>query len=431
MKVAEAFEGVDRLWEELSIITVVHCVALALAIFAGLISLPRFAGPQWFGSELTSLQKTVKPFGFELSSVALIAASVYVILFQKFSAGLVRLPLFRLSYSQTGLWRAGKCFEELRQLVHWFEGYTASTALTDLEVTLQLAIAQNAKDFPEHYQELIADPLKQAEMWAKYYSGFLALALAFAVFAWRLHPTLKDFVGASGLVLSAIFARCGWEAQVEQAVKGRLRFAIDCGIISGFRRRESKVAADSQTGQRDFYAFLLEAYPPLLSENATRLYDELQLAVDLLKLPPPFLPYQTFWFLHLVRQFRPFANVGTIRLIQNQIFCQWLTDNGLEDLVGMHYALEPFRELKEMIEFPEFTANTGTLLKLLRTSTVINVSSVFFPTTFLVDTPRKYKSRLLRGNEKHGFPFNRLDFQQWLAEKEGHKVSSDPHQDAR
>ena len=147
MTIDETFEGINRLWQEISVIVVLHAVAIGLAIYAHLlptqivereiaaiISLP----------ELANLRRTLQSIGLDLPFVVGIGILVYVVLFQRFSVAAVNIPMFRLSYSEQALWRAGKCFDELRQLVHFFEGYTASPELADLEVTLGLAVAQYA-----------------------------------------------------------------------------------------------------------------------------------------------------------------------------------------------------------------------------------------------------------------------------------------------
>jgi hypothetical protein len=181
---------------------------------------------------IESVSFELQQIGLDLPFVAGAGAVVYVILFQRLSAAIGRLPVIRLSYSQPALWRAGKCFDELSQLARWFEGYTASAALDDLEVTLGLAITQNAKEFKEHYEELVERRQVRAAVWSRYYSGFCLLAfVSLILLAWLRRR--GDLLLPGGLFVAAFIARCGWEAQIEAVALKRLRFAIDCAIVSG------------------------------------------------------------------------------------------------------------------------------------------------------------------------------------------------------
>jgi hypothetical protein len=215
-------------------------LALVLAIYAHLIPMRTIS--QGIGvlsslPELANIRANLQRVGLDLPFVVGIGIAVYVVLFQRFSVAAVNIPMFRLSYSQPALWRAGKCFDELRLLVHFFEGYTASTELPDLEVTLGLATAQYAKDYKEHHRQLVDARLEAAAIWARYYSGFCLLAFAAIVFLVADHPTKGGWLLPIGLLVAALVARCGWEIQIEYAVIGRLHFANDCAIISGVNKK--------------------------------------------------------------------------------------------------------------------------------------------------------------------------------------------------
>ena len=46
------------------------------------------------------------------------------------------------------------------------------------------------------------------------------------------HPTYGSLLLPLGLLVCMLITRCCWEAQIERVVLGRLRFALDCALIS-------------------------------------------------------------------------------------------------------------------------------------------------------------------------------------------------------
>jgi len=299
-------------------IVVMHAVAIGLAIYSGLLP--------WRGilegvaaftliPELVSLQASLKRIGLDLVPVVIAATGLYVVLFQRLSAGILHIPKIRLSYSQPALWRAGKCFEELRQLVHWFKDYTASAALEDLEVTVSLAITQHIKEYEEHYTELVGAGTAAAGVCSKYYSGFLVLTISSLYFVLSAHPR-RGMIVPTGLLVAALISRCAWELQIERVVAGRLRFVIDCAIVAGLKRKENvggQIARPDQeeTEERQMAEF-------------DRMAGELKLAGELVKVTKPYLPYGQLWLIHYVRRIRLFANVGSLSFIENEPFRDWL-----------------------------------------------------------------------------------------------------------
>jgi hypothetical protein len=135
MKVDETIESVGRVWQQITTLIILHVVFLAWAILSHVISVPSVASAihnaerlgVW--PSLKAIQTSLQTIGLGLPVVAGISCVIYLVTFQRLSLILGRLPLFKLSYSQPALWRAGKCFDELRKLIHYFEGYTASPAL--------------------------------------------------------------------------------------------------------------------------------------------------------------------------------------------------------------------------------------------------------------------------------------------------------------
>jgi hypothetical protein len=120
-------------------------------------------------------------------------------------------------------------------------------------------------------------------------------------------------------------ARCGWEAQIEGAVLGRLRFATDCGILSGMKRREEAASKAKLPHVEELTSGwkLPEGRPESEDRRARHLALELKLASEFVLLPPPFLPYQHFWALHYVRALWPFKGAGCLPLMQNSVFREW------------------------------------------------------------------------------------------------------------
>src|SRR5262249_14326513 len=157
-----------RIWQEISVIVVVHTVAIGLGIYTHLIpSRVITQGVKSLASlpELSTFRENLLHIGLDLPIVVGIAIVVYVVFFQRLGASVIRIPGFTLYYSQTALWRAGKCFDELRQLGQWFGAYTASTGLDDLEVSLGLAITESAKEYDQHYEELVDSRVASAAVW--------------------------------------------------------------------------------------------------------------------------------------------------------------------------------------------------------------------------------------------------------------------------
>jgi hypothetical protein len=426
MNVNEVFDGVERLWQELSVIVVIHSVALAFAVVGGLLT--------WHGlittltssrnfTELSALRTALDRFGLELPFVVGTAVVVYVILFQKLSASLTKWPICRLSYSQIALWRAGKCFDELRQLIRWFEGYTASTALTDLEVTLELAIAQTAKDYKEHFDDLIGNPQKGAAMWSRYYTGFLLLAVVLVFLSYRLSLGPKSVLAPGALIVAAMISKCGWEAQVEHIVTGRLQFVTDCGIILGMKRREQDMEVRHRDGRANLenrvrgtsYAELQQGSPVY----SIPLEDERQLAADLMKLPPPGFPYQELWLLHILRRLLPFAKLGTLSLIRNDVFRSWLHECKVLQPRATYETAELAHlrgeALLKSFELPEFATETNRLTKLLLNRLALPISSVLFPRTLLVDDMTRYRDGSPCGEFELMTSGPRLSLNKWIS----------------
>jgi hypothetical protein len=129
----------------------------------------------------------------------------------------------------------------------------------------------------------------------------------------------------AGLLAAALMARCGWEAQIEGAVLGRLRFATDCGILSGMKRREEAASKAKLPHVEELTSGwkLPEGRPESEDRRARHLALELKLASEFVLLPPPFLPYQHFWALHYVRALWPFKGAGCLPLMQNSVFREW------------------------------------------------------------------------------------------------------------
>lgn len=235
----EIFQRAGRLWQQLSVLVVLHVFFLVLALAAGVVSF-HTAVTEVRGIEVDTVLFNLKKFQtdnleaikLDLPFVAAVLAVIYVVMFQRLSYTIGQLPLLRLSYSQTGLWRASKCFDELRQLIHRLEGFTASPSLEDLEVTLGIAIAQFRKEYSDHYEEIVNERLQMAGLWLQYYSGLCLLTLFSLGILMTLHRVPRGWVLPVGLLVAAMVTRCGWEAQIEHAVLGRLRFALNCAAIS-------------------------------------------------------------------------------------------------------------------------------------------------------------------------------------------------------
>lgn len=361
MKLDETIESVGRVWQQITILITIHLVFLACAIFSHVISVTSVANA-WRDAEtlgvwpsLKAMHTFLQTIGLGLPVVAGISCVIYLVTFQRLSLILGRLPVFALTYSQPALWRAGKCFDELRKLIHYFEGYTASPELEDLEVTLGLAIAQYNKEFKEHYDEQVESRLTKASLWSVYHSGFALLMICSAPIIF-FHP-YRSLLLPLGLLVCMLITRCCWEAQIEHVVLGRLRFAIDCALISHVQivREETnsraKAGAMNETSYERVSVFSNAAIDNYLWNGLFRfiaqddaqatqalsvLYDDLDLAVALMK-PSPGPSYRNVWVLHYARLFWPWTQPGALPFIRSDYFRAWLhgrlDDRSFEALV--------------------------------------------------------------------------------------------------
>jgi hypothetical protein len=385
MKVDETIDSINRIWLETSVIVFVHAVALGLAIAAGMISTHTLAAETRslaYTPELASFRSNLQRIGLDLPFVAGTALVAYIVIFQRFSSIVVQLPLFRTKYSQPALWRAAKCFDELLQLAKWFQGFTASLELADLEVTLNLAVTQNSKEYKEHYQELVGDRFESAALWTRYYSGFCLLAVASLFFISIDHHGLGSLLLPAGLTFAAFVARCGWESQIERAVLGRLQFAIDCGVVSGADRDKDQENAARTSSARD------AANGPRSQRDEVWEKLFLQLASELLKLPPPYLPYQHYWGLHYVRYIWPFKGVGALPMVRNELFRYWMRDSALatpDSVSLMDEEWRTIKELHEMIERPTLLPDDRLIVRLLRSRVSIRFSKLASRTVLVDD----------------------------------------------
>jgi hypothetical protein len=351
MKVDETIESVGRVWRQITILITLHLVFLAWAIFSHLISVTSVANAlsdaETLGvwPSLKTMHTSLKTIGLGLPAVAGISSVIYLVTFQRLSLILGRLPVFALTYSQPVLWRAGKCFDELRKLIHYFEGYTASPELEDLEVTLGLAIAQYNKEFKEHYDDQVESRLATATLWSVYHSGFALLVICSAPIIILFHPTYRSLLLPLGLLVCMLITRCCWEAQIEHVVLGRLRFALDCALISHVQivreetidRAKAGAAIDETSYERisvfsnaAIDNYLWNGLLGLIFQDTARetqavsvLYDDMNLAVALMK-PSPGPTYQNIWVLHYARLFLPLTQVGALPFIPSDYFRAWL-----------------------------------------------------------------------------------------------------------
>jgi hypothetical protein len=359
MKLDETLESVGRLWGQISVIVVLHAIFFALALVAGVIPTSDLAHPE----SLVQLKKLegyrtdyLEPIGLDLPLVAGLLLVIYVVMFQRLSHVIGQLPFVRLRFSQPGLWRAAKCFDELRQLIHSLEGHTASASLEDLEVTLGVVVARFQKDFPEHYDELVKGHLTTTGLWLQYYGGLWLMAICSLGLVAVPHSFPRFLILPGGLLFAAMIARCGWEAQVEHAVRGRLRFALNCTLIfneaQAWKWKEHLEAHGGRAiGSEPLITKNLEDIPSADFDNliwgnglwtneiaisgmepvrfaplrvSRLLIKDLELATNLMMLPPPCLPYQKGWMLFYVRLFWPFKSVGALPLARNEEFRTWL-----------------------------------------------------------------------------------------------------------
>jgi hypothetical protein len=423
MTVDETFENVNRLWQEISVIVLIHAVALTLAIYAGLIPFRILsAGIGTFTSlpELATFRTNLQRIGLDLPLVVVTGTIVYIVLFQRFSDLAVRVPLFRLSYSQPALWRAGKCFDELRQLVRFFEGFTASTELTDLGVTLGLAVTQYAKDFQEHHGRLVDARFASAALWSRYYAGFCFLAFASCILLAVRPFAARELILPGGLLLAALITRCGWEAQIEAAVLGRLTFAIDCAIVSGAKRDAEQPIPDTAP---DWHLARSGKRPgpndqESLQPDYKRKAVELELAAALMALPPPCLPYQRFWVLNYVRHLKPFRTIGSLPLVHNETFREWVQSTLLPGLPSPDDPRFRVRAMLDRIHWPEPVPDGRLCARLFRSSEWESIGRWLFPRLLLVDRPECYWRRP-NNLEPHDPPGSE-SWRKWLARIDNH-----------
>jgi len=353
MKVDETIESVGRVWQQITILIILHLVFLGCAIIAGLTSASAVAGAM-HGVEklgvwpsLRASHTSLQSVGLGLPVVAGIAAIIYLVTFQRLSMMLGRLPVFRLTYSQPALWKAGKCFDELRKLIHYFDDYTASQGLEDLEVTLGIAIAQYSKEFKEHYGHLVESRIAKADVWSVYHSGFGLLMICSVPILFLSHTTSRSLLLPVGLIVAMVITRCCWEAQMEHVVLGRLRFAIDCAVIFNVKeiREETVQRARSGMGIHEmsyegvtvFSRAAIDNYLwndlfGLIHSNAARetqaysvLLEDLDLAAEMMKPPPRGVQNRKLWVLHYVRKIWPLSKIGALPFIPNEHFRFWIT----------------------------------------------------------------------------------------------------------
>jgi hypothetical protein len=430
MKVDEAFEGIERLWEELSVIVVLHSLAILLALISHLLPLAIFRPLDASHAlpELQALRISLARFGADLPSVAGIVMIFYVILFQKISAFITRVPPFRLQYSAVALWRAGKYFDELRTLLHWLKDYSASPTLGDLQVAMDIVVAKNAVQYKEHYDAIVGVPMRGAAMWARYYSGFLLLALSALAFMWRSPGGWRISIAPLGLLLAAIFARCNWEAQIERLVKGRLEFAINSGTVQGLRESDQQNSNDNdpsltETLESALRSFYNKSRPLALSyDDKSKFVYEVALINDLMQLPAPFLPYGNFWVIHLVRSAGLFSSAGAFPLITNVTFRRWLTEFPCWSSTSSEL-LSPYPSLAERfiyyvesdyaLRLPITQATDGRIVRLLRRHRVVNIARLFGKFA-MVDESRNYFVLPERREEFVRHELQRSPFKRWL-----------------
>jgi len=302
-----------------------HAVALVLVIYAHIFSVGSIEQrivPFESLPILAEFRTKLQSIGLDLPYVTGAALVVYIVVFQRLSAGIGQLPLVRLSYQQTGIWRAGKCFDELTELARIFEQHLPSSALSDLDVTLELAITEASKDYQDRYRQLVETRHAAAAAWSRYYSAFWLLAVVTIVAAAAAGSGKRAWIAPAGLIAAALVARCGWESQIERSVGARFQYALECARV---------MASSQQRSERDE---TIGAHPPnreLTDEDRARkryeaikrLLLEAEIAAELLKMPPPGFPYQTVWLLHYVRRIWFLRELGAIPRIKAHVFRSW------------------------------------------------------------------------------------------------------------
>lgn len=376
MKVDETIESVGRVWEQVTILIVLHVVFFGLAVIAGLVSITsvdvalqdvRTLSPL---QRLYGLEDSFKRAGFDLPVVAGVACVVYLVTFQRLSMLVGRLPCIRLKYSQPDLWRSGKCFDELRQLVHHFEGYTASPALEDVEVTLGLAIAQNTEHYAEHYSELVGSPLAKAKTLSDYFSGFCLVTVC-AILWLLLRPSSDVRAGMIvlpfGLGIACLVSRVGWERQIEYAVLGRLSFAVNCAVIAGQVSQQGSETV-ARNGDVDFRSTTILSDASLdnllwssfafargdlqfdirdedKAQGLSVLLRDLSLAAALLSPASVRDRLQHIWISHLVQRIVPWPP-SAIPVVPNDRFRAWLHETIMPHLAKFCRTWESLETIK-------------------------------------------------------------------------------------
>jgi hypothetical protein len=356
MKVDETIDSFGKVWQQITVLIILHLVFLACAIVARVVPLANVRADvqnqkfQIALPKLESLHEDLKKIGLELPVFAGIISVIYLVTFQRLSLVIGKIPVVRLTYSQPALWKAGRRFDELRQLIHQFEGYTASRALEDLEVTLGLAIAQYNKQFEEHYQDLVESKLVAAKICSDYYSGFaLLLICSIAILARGHHYCFfgRGVLLPLGILLSMLISRCCWEALIEAVVVGRLQFALDCAIISGEQKSsETNIRRASQgSGVEDVFEEIVSASDAIVDNNIWTSTDpswrsfktpslrhkaqvfrvlaaDITLAAELAQDQQIMDPHR-LWVLHLVQPLCLFL-IGALPYVPKKQFQRWM-----------------------------------------------------------------------------------------------------------
>jgi hypothetical protein len=176
---------------------------------------------------------------------------------------------------------------------------------------------------------------------------------------------------------------------------------------------------------------------------------KLTLAAQLVELPPPCFPYQSFWGLHFIRLARPFRDVGSLPMIRNAVFREWLSQSIQAMFVAKtkdserpaeSYALPPpsnpdqrpdfyslfevevrkepekLRELEMAwmsILRPSPVPESRLRAKFFRSRAWGVVGGWLFPTVLLIDDPPRYWEQLPASFPPAPAPFPA--FRKWLA----------------
>lgn len=375
MKVDETIESIGRVWQQVTILIILHLVFLVWVILAGVISMTTVSGAI-HGAESPGLFSYLKGFhtslenvGLELPIVAGVIFVIYLITFQRLSALLSHVPPFKLAYSQTGLWKSSKCFDELRRLIHMFEQNMASPTLDNLEVALGLAIAQFSKEFEEHYADLVKSRIANASLWSVYNSGLTLLLLCSIPIAFASAHTYRLLFLPLGLLLSILITRCCWEVQIEHLVLGRLRFVLDATVLYNEQVVREETITSARTGagvhgqsyerimifsraaiDNHLWAgryWLFTPDPARMAQAMSVLVDDLDLAMELMK-PQERFRYRNIWLLNCVRLIWKLTDIGALPYVPNKYLRGWLLERlSKEDI-------RPILAAYERIEDPDF-----------------------------------------------------------------------------